>query len=219
MMPLSVKYCSKRQTGCSIAFFILLVCCYQSALSDEKTEKTPASHSLIKLVLKPITDEISNVIEESIKASFTSSEWKFLLQYSESVDAFERIPDVSDGITSVDNNEKFYKWIANGRGEVDTSFPLFVQILSVTKFDKPKLLLQHAKVSSAKQGGNHAYIWTRVDCLDGVERIEFTGVFRVKIKQGVYVLARSFRSFEFHKGKWRPAKEKFEWIQNLPLNQ
>ena len=211
-----MRYLISHKIAWCIALAILLFPAKQSVFAGDKKSKEPISYSLLKFVLKPIIDDIGKAIADDIEASFTSGEREFYRQITEDdPDLFKTLG--KDDTTHLDYRFKeFCEWIANGRGEVDISFPVLIQIVSVTKFDRPKLLIQHAGVSPAKQGGNHAFVYTRSDCKDGIERMVITGMFRIKRKQGESMLARSVRSFEFHKGKWVSTKEEFEWIQNLP---
>lgn len=196
---------------CSLVLLVFSSLDLPYAASQEKTEVNP---------LRKLLDEFAKLIEKSIQSSFTAGELKFLHTHSQFFIP-QREKDQSRDESMREQAKLLAEWIVDGCGEVDASFPILNQIVSITQIDNridktKELPLQVFKDTPAKQGGFNLLIWTRVDCQGGMEKLEFTGIFRIKTKQGEYGLARAFRALELHEGKWKTVKKDFQWIQKLP---
>jgi len=176
-----------------------------------------------KTITNPVSDFFRDLIVEidrAIKANYTRGELEFIETHHQIFFPAEEHPN-KEIIEGQSRHLKiFSEWVAADCGDVDMMFPMLIQVVSVTQMnneiDKPKKLqLQKIIEFPALKGGVNVFTWTRVDSQGDAEKLEFTGVFRIKTKEGGYGLIRAFRALELHEGIWKTVKKDFQWIQKL----
>ncbi|QDU53685.1 carboxypeptidase-like regulatory domain-containing protein [Gimesia panareensis] len=157
---------------------------------------------------KGIGDEVTR----SLLLAFTDHERKLFEAHPQWFAAAKAQPEQSSEARARDVLQACCEWIAGDRGEVDSSEPMSVQVISFTHFNHPEIQPEFSLEFPAKRGGFNQVFWNRFEKGDAVDRLSATGYFQFtnRLKQTGRVKATVVA--EYRDGKWQTVDQELEWL-------